>query len=137
MPNDASSPVLIVLGFDYGTKRIGVAVGNSLAKSAQALEVITNTNSEQAWQQIAQLIQEWQPNFLVVGLPLHPDGAEHAMTAKAKRFGRQLEGRFTKNVHYVDERYSSVLLEQDSQYQGAIDSHSAAMLVEQFLREQG
>jgi putative holliday junction resolvase len=137
MPNDASNPVSLVLGFDYGTKRIGVAVGNSLTKSAQALEVITNTNSEQAWQQIAQLIQEWQPNFLVVGLPLHPDGAEHAMTAKAKRFGRQLEGRFTKNVHYVDERYSSVLLEQDPQYQGAIDSHSAAMLVEQFLREQG
>jgi putative Holliday junction resolvase len=136
MPNDASNPVSLVLGFDYGTKRIGVAVGNSLTKSAQALEVITNTNSEQAWQQIAQLIQEWQPNFLVVGLPLHPDGAEHAMTAKAKRFGRQLEGRFTKSVHYVDERYSSVLLEQDPQYQGAIDSHSAAMLVEQFLREQ-
>ncbi len=135
MLNDAPSPVSIALGFDYGTKRIGVAVGNSLTKSAQALEVISNTNSEQIWQQIAQLIQEWQPNYLIVGLPLHPDGAEHAMTAKAKRFGRQLEGRFTKNVHYVDERYSSVLLEQDPQYQGAIDSHSAAMLVEQFLRE--
>ncbi len=134
MPNDASNPVYLVLGFDYGTKRIGVAVGNSLTKSAQALEVISNTNSEQTWQQIAQLIQEWQPNLLVIGLPLHPDGAEHAMTAKAKRFGRQLEGRFTKNVHYVDERYSSVLLEQDPQYQGAIDSHSAAMLVEQFFR---
>lgn len=134
MPNDASCPVSLVLGLDYGTKRIGVAVGNSLTKSAQALEVISNTNSEQTWQQIAQLIQEWQPNLLVIGLPLHPDGAEHAMTAKAKRFGRQLEGRFTKNVHYVDERYSSVLLEQDPQYQGAIDSHSAAMLVEQFFR---
>ncbi len=134
MPNDASSHVLIVLGFDFGTKRIGVAVGNSLTKSAQALEVISNTNSEQTWQQIAQLIQEWQPNFLIVGLPLQPDGAEHTMTAKAKRFGRQLEGRFTKNVHYVDERYSSVLLEQDPQYQGAIDSQSAAMLVEQFFR---
>jgi putative Holliday junction resolvase len=137
MPNDASDSVSIVLGFDYGTKRIGVAVGNSLTKSAQALEVISKTNSEQNWQQIAQLIQEWQPNFLIVGLPMHPDGAEHAMTAKAKRFGRQLEGRFTKNVHYVDERYSSVLLEQDPQYHGVIDSHSAAMLVEQFLRERG
>ena len=137
MPNDVSDSVSIVLGFDYGTKRIGVAVGNSLTKSAQALEVISNTNSEQTWQQIAQLIQEWQPNFLIVGLPMHPDGAEHAMTAKAKRFGRQLEGRFTKSIHYVDERYSSVLLEQDPQYHGAIDSHSAAMLVEQFLRERG
>ncbi len=137
MPNDARDSVSIVLGLDYGTKRIGVAVGNSLTGSAQALEVISNSSSDQAWQQIAYLIQEWQPDFLVVGLPLHPDGTEHAMTAKAKRFGRQLEGRFTKNVHYVDERYSSVLLEQDPQYQGAIDSHSAAMLVEQFLREQG
>ncbi len=135
MPNDASDSVSIVLGFDYGTKRIGVAVGNSLMGSAQALEVISNSIPKQAWQQIAYLIQEWQPDFLVVGLPFHPDDTEHTMTAKAKRFGRQLEGRFAKNVHYVDERYSSVLLEQDPQYQGAIDSHSAAMLVEQFLRE--
>ncbi|NDH56432.1 MAG: Holliday junction resolvase RuvX, partial [Burkholderiaceae bacterium] len=69
MPNEDSNPITIVLGFDYGTKRIGVAVGNSLTGSAQVMSVIHNTNSEQTLQKIKELISEWQPNCLVVGLP--------------------------------------------------------------------
>ena len=135
MPNDASNPVTIVLGFDYGTKRIGVAVGNSLTGSAQALDAIQNTNPNQTHQKIQELINEWQPSSLVVGLPLHPDGAEHAMTKRSRSFGQQLAKQFGKPIHYVDERYSSVLLEQDSQYQGALDSHAAGLLLEQFFRK--
>ena len=135
MPNDASSPVTIVLGFDYGTKRIGVAVGNSLTGSAQALDVIQNINPDQTNQKIKELINGWQPSCLVVGLPLHPDGAEHAMTKRSRSFGQQLAKQFGKPIHFVDERYSSVLLEQDSQYQGALDSHAAGLLLEQFFRE--
>ena len=135
MPNDASNPITIVLGFDYGTKRIGVAVGNSLTGSAQALDVIQNIKTNQTFQKIQELIHEWQPNCLVVGLPLHPDGAEHAMTKRSRSFGQQLAKQFGKPIHYVDERYSSVLLEQDSQYQGALDSHTAGLLIEQFFRE--
>ena len=135
MPNDASSPVTIVLGFDYGTKRIGVAVGNSLTGSAQALDVIQNINPNQTHQKIQELIHEWQPSCLVVGLPLHPDGAEHAMTKRSRSFGQQLAKQFGKPINFVDERYSSVLLEQDSQYQGALDSHAAGLLLEQFFRE--
>ena len=135
MPNDASNSVTIVLGFDYGTKRIGVAVGNSLTGSAQAMSVIQNTDSEQTNQKIKDLINEWQPSCLVVGLPLHPDGAEHAMTKRSRSFGQQLAKQFGKPIHYVDERYSSVLLEKDSQYQGSVDSHAAGLLLEQFFRE--
>ena len=135
MPNDASISVTIVLGFDYGTKRIGVAVGNSLTGSAQALDIIQNTKPDQIHQKIKELILQWQPSCLVVGLPLHPDGAEHAMTKRSRSFGQQLAKRFGKPIHFVDERYSSVLLEQDSQYQGAVDSHAAGLLLEQFFRE--
>ncbi len=135
MPNDASNSVTIVLGFDYGTKRIGVAVGNSLTGSAQALDVIQNIKPNQTYQKIQELIHEWQPSCLVVGLPLHPDGAEHAMTKRSRSFGQQLGKQFGKPIHFIDERYSSVLLEQDSQYQGAVDSHAAGLLIEQFFRE--
>ena len=135
MPNDALNPVTIVLGFDYGIKRIGVAVGNSLTGSAQALDVIQNINPDQTYQKIKELIHEWQPSCLVVGLPLHPDGAEHTMTKRSRSFGQQLAKQFCKPIHFIDERYSSVLLEQDSQYQGALDSHAAGLLIEQFFRE--
>jgi putative Holliday junction resolvase len=135
MPNQASDPVTIVLGFDYGTKRIGVAVGNSLTGSAQALDVIQNIKTDQTLQKIRELISEWQPNCLVVGLPVYPDGAEHAMTKRSRLFGQQLAKQFGKPIHYVDERYSSVLLEQDAQYQGSVDSHAAGLLLEQFFRE--
>ena len=135
MPNDASSPVTIVLGFDYGTKRIGVAVGNSLTGSAQALDVIQNIKPNRTYQKIQELIHEWQPSCLVVGLPLHPDGAEHGMTKRSRSFGQQLAKQFGKPIHFIDERYSSVLLEQDSQYQGTLDSHAAGLLLEQFFRE--
>ena len=135
MPSEDSNPVTIVLGFDYGTKRIGVAVGNSLTGSAQAMSVIHNTNSEQTLQKIKELIHEWQPNCLVVGLPMHPDGAEHGMTKRSRSFGHELTKQFGKPVHFVDERYSSVLLEQDPQYQGGLDSHAAGLLLEQFFRE--
>ena len=137
MPSKDSNPITIVLGFDYGTKRIGVAVGNSLIGSAQVMSVIHNTNSEQTFQKIKELISEWQPNCLVVGLPVYPDGAEHAMTKRSRSFGQELTKQFGKPVHFVDERYSSVLLEQDTQYQGSIDSHAAGLLLEQFFREHG
>ena len=135
MPNDASNSITIVLGFDYGTKRIGVAVGNSLTGSAQALDVIQNINPNQTHQKIQDLINEWQPSCLVVGLPLHPDGAEHAMTKRSRSFGQQLAKQFGRPIHFVDERYSSVLLEQDPQHQGSVDSHAAGLLIEQFFRE--
>ena len=129
--------LITVLAFDYGTKRIGVAVGNSLTKSSEALNQINNSSEEFRFKSVEQLILQWNPSVVVVGLPLHPDGAEHAMTQKARRFGQQIGGRHSKPVYFVDERYSSVVLEGDVQYQESLDSHAAALILEQFFRDQG
>lgn len=96
-----------VIAFDFGRRRIGVAVGNSLTASAQTLPIIEQTNPAQRWLAIASVIGEWQPTMLVVGRPLHPDGTAHEMTSACERFARQLEGRFGIKVAQVDERYSS------------------------------
>jgi putative Holliday junction resolvase len=126
---------LTILSFDYGTRRVGVAVGNSITKSGQALNTIAASSSDALFKDIERLIAEWQPNQLVVGRPTHPDGAPHEMTAKATRFGNQLHGRFQLPVAWVDERYTSVVLEGDTQMRDNIDAHSAALILEQYFSE--
>ncbi|QWD18280.1 Holliday junction resolvase RuvX [Polynucleobacter paneuropaeus] len=126
---------LTVMGFDYGTRRIGIAIGNTLSCTAQALEVIARDNEDARFADIESLLKEWMPNLLVVGVPIHPDGAEHEMTAKAKRFGNQLSGRFKLPVEWVDERYSSVVLEGDPEMRDNLDAHSATLLLEQYFAE--
>jgi putative Holliday junction resolvase len=124
-----------VMAFDYGTRRVGVAVGNSVTRAGQALKTITAANADALFKEIERLLAEWQPNQLVVGLPTHPDGAEHEMTAKSRRFGNQLHGRFNLPVDWVDERYSSVVLENDVDMHDNLDAHSAALILEQYFAE--
>jgi putative holliday junction resolvase len=119
------------LAFDFGTRRTGVAVGNRLTRSAQALKTL-HASGEALWPQVQACLQEWQPDALVVGVPLHPDGAAHEMTARAKKFARQLHGRFQKPVFEVDERYSSVQAESEGAQD--VDSAAACIILEQFLR---
>lgn len=126
---------VMVMAFDYGTRRVGVAVGNSITRAGQALKTIVALNADALFQEIERLLIEWQPNQLVVGLPTHPDGAEHEMTAKARRFGNQLQGRFNLPVNWVDERYSSVVLEGDADMHDNLDAHSAALILEQYFAE--
>ena len=126
---------LTVMGFDYGTRRIGIAIGNTLSCTAQALVVIARDNEDARFAEIESLLKEWMPNLLVVGVPTHSDGAEHEMTAKAKRFGNQLSGRFKLPVEWVDERYSSVVLEGDPEMRDNLDAHSATLLLEQYFAE--
>jgi putative Holliday junction resolvase len=136
MPNLASEfagEQLTVMAFDYGTRRVGVAVGNSVSKSGQPLKTIVAPNIDILFQEIGRLIAEWEPKSLVVGLPTHPDGTAHEMTGKAKRFGNQLQGRFGLPVKWVDERYTSAVLESDSQMLYNLDAHSAALIFEQFF----
>ena len=116
-----------ILAFDYGEKRIGVAVGNTVTKTAEPLIIVQQKNQDERWKAIEQIIQEWQPQLLVVGLPKHPDGAEHEMTHKAKRFGNQLHGRFQKQVVWVDERYTSATVE------GGNDALAAQLILQQYL----
>ncbi len=124
-----------VMAFDYGTRRVGVAVGNSVTRAGQALKTITAANADALFKEIERLLAEWQPNQLVVGLPTHPDGAEHEMTAKSRRFGNQLHGRFNLPVDWVDERYSSAVLENDADMHDNLDAHSAALILEQYFAE--
>lgn len=96
-----------VLAFDFGERRIGVAVGEHLIKSANPLITIDSESNEVRFKRITELIQEWQPILLVVGLPLSLDGAETEMTQLCKKFARRLNGRFNLPVALIDERYSS------------------------------
>ena len=96
-----------VLAFDFGEKRIGVAVGNTELRLAHPLQTIAAEDNAGKFAQIAALLDEWQPALLVVGLPMTLDGEAHQMTALAQKFAQRLEGRFNRPVVMVDERLSS------------------------------
>ena len=96
-----------VIAFDFGTARIGVAVGSARAGIAHPLGTIVGEANAARFAAIAALVAEWKPALLVVGRPVHADGREHEMTSRAERFARQLEGRFGVTVVRVDERYTT------------------------------
>lgn len=102
-----------VLGFDFGLKRIGVAVGDLELGLAHPLTTVTGESNSQRFGAIEALLKEWQPALAVVGLPAHLDGAEHDMSARCRRFAHQLEGRFGLEVALVDERLSSAAASED------------------------
>ena len=126
-----------LLAFDYGEKRIGVAIGNVLTGHARALVVVPNRDRAFRFEAIGKLIGEWKPDALVVGLPCHPDGTPHEMTQLAKRFGNQLNGRFNLPVTWVDERYSSVAADLDMRESGVAaqmrDAEAARIILQQYL----
>ena len=135
----SSATPLAVLAFDYGTRRVGVAGGNTITRSATPLAAIA-AEGDARFTAIARLIADWRPDVLVVGVPRHPDGAAHDNTRRAERFARQLRGRFGLAVHEVDERYSTTeartLLGRGGAAEPAgrdIDAVSAAVILEQFL----
>jgi putative Holliday junction resolvase len=99
----------VVLAFDFGTRRTGVAIANTLTRQARPLPTIRADAAEARWGALGALVAEWQPDRFVVGIPRHPDGTAHEMTLRCERFARQLEGRFKRPVAQVDERYSSAV----------------------------
>jgi len=119
------------LAFDFGLKRTGVAVGTRMLRTATPQGTI-RAEGDARFAQVAERIREWQPDALVVGVPLHPDGAPHENTARAQKFARQLRGRFGLQVYEVDERYSTT----EALAAGAADADaaSACIILEQFLR---
>ena len=127
----AKHPARTVLAFDFGLKRIGVAVGEPELRTAHPLRAVSRFDEIQA------LILEWQPASLVVGLPTSVQGVAHAMTKQAEDFARRLEKRFKLPVARVDERYTSV--EAESRLKGmkkkAIDSVAAQLILEQYFDE--
>ncbi|VVE63660.1 Holliday junction DNA helicase RuvA [Pandoraea anapnoica] len=131
-----------VLGFDYGERRIGVAIGNLMLREARALTVVANLNRDVRFAEMGKLIAEWQPELIVVGLPCHPDGTPHEMTQQAKRFGNQLNGRFDVPVVWVDERYSSVAAAAALAEAGikvsqktSLDAEAARIILQQYFDE--
>ncbi len=121
---------LSFLAFDFGTRRTGVACGNTLLGQARALTTVA-AEGDARFTAIAKLIAEWQPDALVVGIPFHPDGAPHDNTRKAQRFARQLHGRYGLPVHEVDERYTTT----EALASGAADADAAAaaIILNQYL----
>lgn len=96
-----------LLGFDFGTKRIGIAIGQEVTGTARPLTTLSAVKHKPDWDSISKIITEWQPDLLVVGLPLHMDGSEQEMTQAARRFSNQLNGRYQLPVALMDERLSS------------------------------
>ncbi len=129
-----------LMAFDYGEKRIGVAIGNTLTRSARALVVIQNLNREHRFKAVGELLAEWRPDALVVGLPMHPDGTPHDMTQQATRFGNQLNGRFGLPVSWVDERYSSVEAAAELRARAGradmLDAEAARVILQQYFDQQ-
>ena len=125
LPRDA-----VLLGFDFGTRRIGVAVGNTLTESARPLCIVAAEPVVARFAKLGELIRDWQPAALVVGRPLHADGNPNDTTPKCERFARQLGGRFGLPVALVDERYSSVA--GDAGEPGN-DAEAAATILRQYL----
>ncbi len=119
------------LALDFGLKRTGFAVGNRLLRTAQPQGTIA-AEGDARFVKIAARLREWQPDALVVGVPFHPDGAAHENTLRARRFARQLQGRFNLPVFEVDERYTTT----EAISMGAKDADAAAacIILEQFLR---
>ena len=119
------------LALDFGLRRTGAAVGNRMLRSAQALQTV-RASGDARLVQVGMRIAQWQPDALVVGVPFHPDGAEHENTLRARKFARQLRARFGLPVFEVDERYSTT----EALSNGARDADAGAACVirGQFLR---
>lgn len=143
MPDPAALPARgTVLAFDFGEKRIGVAVGECELRTASALTTLDAETNDARWSGIGRLLDEWKPVALVVGLPLSPDGEAHDMTARAQRFARQLEGRYRLPVALQDERFTSA--EADAQLRDGgqkdwrerkkqLDAHAAQLILKDYF----
>lgn len=141
----ASQPPRIVIGFDYGRRRIGAARGDTLTRRATALTAVGNGPREPDWDAIDRLLKLWQPALIVVGLPYNADGSEGTMAAEARAFALALTRRFPVPVEFVDERYSSLdAQERLTQARAAgrrrqavgkadIDAEAAVVILERWL----
>ena len=125
-------PEETLLAFDYGTRKLGVAIGNTLLRQSSPLQIIHDETRDARFRRIQQLIQDWQPQRLVVGLALNKDGSEQEATLRCRRFARQLEGRFGLPVELVDERGSSMEA-QEFVGNAPDDAHAAAIILQRYL----
>jgi putative Holliday junction resolvase len=133
MPSSNLSGTL--LAFDFGTRRIGIAVGNTVTATARPLTTINDEKNDTRFSAIASLIQEWQPAALVVGLPCNDDGTPHELTALCRRFANRLKGRFNLPTLLVDERYTSAAASTALGEEG-IHGRKQKSLIDQYAAQQ-
>ncbi len=132
-----------ILGFDFGTRSIGVAVGQVLTSSASELSPLNANNGIPDWHQIEQLFAEWKPELAVVGLPVNMDGSEMEMTRRARKFGNRLHGRLGIKVEFADERLTTREAKGIAHHSGhsgnyrdqPVDSIAARLILESWLRD--
>ncbi|MDH5217089.1 MAG: Holliday junction resolvase RuvX [Gammaproteobacteria bacterium] len=138
MPEPRTS-IKSILGFDFGMKRIGVAIGQTITATARPLDVLPALNGAPNWEDVSRLIEEWQPQALVVGQPLAMDGSSSDITKAAKRFGNRLNGRYHLPVFSMDERLSSreaENMQRDGEARTqSVDSIAAAIILQSWLEE--
>jgi putative Holliday junction resolvase len=135
------TPLKLVLGFDYGTRQIGVAVGQLITGQARELCILKAQNGVPDWQKVEALLKEWQPDALVIGLPLNMDGTPSEMSDRAEKFARRLNGRFNLPVYTQDERLTTYAAkgvrlaqgQRDGYRERPVDALAAAMLLEGWL----
>lgn len=133
-----------ILAFDFGTKSIGVAIGQEVTGTARALTSFKAQDGTPDWQKVEKLLKEWQPDLVVVGLPLNMDGTEQPLTARARRFANRLHGRFGVQIALQDERLSTVEaranLFDSGGYRaldkGSVDAASAVIILESWFDAQ-
>jgi len=133
----------IILGFDFGLKRIGVAVGQQVTQSAQPLDILKADNGVPDWAMIATLITEWGADALVVGLPFNMDRTEQPLTNRAREFGYALEKHFRLPIFFVDERLTTIAAKAEMHEKEIGDNHfykadsiAAKLIVESWMRDQ-
>lgn len=130
-----TSAANLLMAFDVGVKRIGVAIGNTLIRHAQALQVIHAAATVERFKYLDRLVHTWQPEAFVVGVPVYPDGNVHPWGPHCQRFGRRIAARFALPVHWVDERYSSVAA-QAAGHHDALDAHAAAVILQHYFDQE-
>lgn len=141
----AAAKATTLLAFDYGLRQIGVAVGNRVLGTAQALTVLRARDGIPDWGEVEKLLGEWQPDLVIVGDPLNMDGSVSPLAERARKFARRLHGRFGLPVAMADERLSSFEAKQLQRERGhrgdyravPVDSHAAEVILMGWLREQG
>lgn len=130
---------MVVLGFDYGSKKIGIAVGQTLTGQASPVTTLAMVQQRPDWDRIERLIEEWKPEALIVGLPFNMDDTPTKLTDRIKRFSRQLEGRYRLPSHLIDERLTSKEARREFgpalEKSGGIDAFAAKLIIETWLND--
>lgn len=139
-------PEGVMIGFDFGLRRIGVAIGQTLTQTATPEAIVNSRDGVPDWEHITQLFEQWQPNAIVVGLPMRLDGSEQALTQPARKFGQRLSGRYHRPVYFIEEQLSSIEAEnrqlnrhqqqKNRQRNQKIDDHAAQIILENWLQTQ-